>query len=73
MNPQRYHGEESYVGSVRLTGKRAIITGSDSSIGRAVAIAHACEGRQPIISYLNEEEEDARATRKWVEEAGRYS
>lgn len=70
MDPRPDHGEKSYVGSGRLAGKRAIITGGDSGIGRAVAIAYAREGADILISYL-EEDEDARETQKWVEEAGR--
>lgn len=64
------HGEESYQGSGKLKGKAAIITGADSGIGRAVAIAFAREGADILISYLNEEE-DARETEKWVKKAGR--
>ncbi|PYC64916.1 NAD(P)-dependent oxidoreductase [Micromonospora arborensis] len=64
------HGEESYRGSGRLTGKKAIITGGDSGIGRAVAIAFAREGADVLISYLNEHE-DAHQTAKLVQEAGR--
>jgi NAD(P)-dependent dehydrogenase (short-subunit alcohol dehydrogenase family) len=72
MTPRPDHGETSYVGSGRLGGKCAIITGGDSGIGRAVAIAYAREGADLLISYLSEEEEeDARETQKWVEEAGR--
>lgn len=71
MKPRPDHGETSYVGSGRLAGKCAIITGGDSGIGRAVAIAYAREGADLLISYLSEEEEDARETQKWVEEAGR--
>lgn len=70
MDPRPDHGEESYVGSGRLAGKRAIITGGDSGIGRAVAIAYAREGADLLISYLDEHE-DAHETQKWVEEAGR--
>jgi hypothetical protein len=65
------HGEDSYRGSGRLTGKRAIITGGDSGIGRAVAIAFAREGADVLIAYLPEEEEDARETAQLVEKAGR--
>ncbi len=65
------HGEESYRGTGRLTGKRAVITGGDSGIGRAVAIAFAREGADVLISYLPEEEEDARDTAQLVEKAGR--
>ena len=70
MDPRPDHGEESYVGSGRLAGKRAIITGGDSGIGRAVAIAYAREGADVLISYLDEHE-DARDTQKWVVKAGR--
>jgi NAD(P)-dependent dehydrogenase (short-subunit alcohol dehydrogenase family) len=70
MNPRPDHGEESYRGSGRLNGKTAIITGGDSGIGRAVAIAYAREGADLLISYLNEDE-DAQETARWVEQAGR--
>ena len=70
MNPAPDHGEQSYKGSGRLAGKAAIITGADSGIGRAVAIAFAREGADVLISYL-EEHEDAKETAKWVEQAGR--
>ena len=69
MKPLPDHGERSYKGSGRLKGKRAVITGGDSGIGRAVAIAYAREGADILISYL-EEEEDAKDTAKLVEEAG---
>ncbi|TRL34541.1 SDR family oxidoreductase [Rhizobium straminoryzae] len=70
MNPAPDHGEQSYRGSGRLSGKRAVITGGDSGIGRAVAIAFAREGADVLISYLDEHE-DAEDTRRLVEEAGR--
>ncbi|WP_225409887.1 glucose 1-dehydrogenase [Stigmatella hybrida] len=70
MQPKPDHGETSYKGSGKLTGKAAIITGGDSGIGRAVAIAFAREGADVLISYLNEEQ-DARDTAKLVKEAGR--
>ncbi len=70
MAPQADHGETSYKGCGKLAGKAAVITGGDSGIGRAVAIAFAREGADILISYLDEEE-DARETRRWVEEAGR--
>jgi NAD(P)-dependent dehydrogenase (short-subunit alcohol dehydrogenase family) len=70
MQPKADHGEQTYKGSGRLEGKRAIITGGDSGIGRAVAIAFAREGADVLISYLNEEQ-DALETVTWVEQAGR--
>lgn len=70
MTPKPDHGEESYVGSGKLTGKAAVITGGDSGIGRAVAIAFAREGADVLISYLDEHE-DAQDTAKYVEQAGR--
>ncbi|MCK8779701.1 SDR family oxidoreductase [Rhizobium sp. NTR19] len=70
MEPTPDHGERSYKGNGRLSGKAAIITGADSGIGKAVAIAFAREGADVLISYLNEDE-DARDTARWVEEAGR--
>ncbi len=70
MSPRPDHGEESYRGSGRLTGKAAVITGGDSGIGRAVAIAFAREGADVLISYLDEHE-DAKDTARYVEEAGR--
>ncbi|KZS51161.1 MULTISPECIES: SDR family oxidoreductase [Rhizobium] len=70
MEPIPDHGEKSYRGSERLKGKRAIITGGDSGIGRAVAIAYAREGVDLLISYLDEDE-DADETKRLVEQAGR--
>jgi NAD(P)-dependent dehydrogenase (short-subunit alcohol dehydrogenase family) len=70
MDPRPDHGEDSYRGSGRLQDKVAIITGGDSGIGRAVAIAYAREGADLVISYLNEEQ-DAEDTRRLVEAAGR--
>ena len=70
MTPAPDHGEHSYKGSGRLSGRAAIITGADSGIGRAVAIAFAREGADVLISYL-EEHDDAHETARWVEEAGR--
>jgi len=70
MSPRPDHGEHSYRGSGRLNDKIAVITGADSGIGRAVAIAYAREGADVVISYLNEHE-DAKETQAWVEEAGR--
>jgi NAD(P)-dependent dehydrogenase (short-subunit alcohol dehydrogenase family) len=70
MNPVPDCGETSYRGSGKLTGKAAVITGGDSGIGRAVAIAYAREGADVLVSYLSEDA-DARDTAKYVEEAGR--
>lgn len=70
MNPYPDCGETSYKGSGRMAGKIALITGADSGIGRAVAIAFAREGADVAISYLDEHE-DAKETARWVEEAGR--
>jgi NAD(P)-dependent dehydrogenase (short-subunit alcohol dehydrogenase family) len=69
MQPIPDHGEASYKGSGRLSGKRAVITGGDSGIGRAVALAFAREGASVLIAYLKEQE-DAEETRRLVEEAG---
>ena len=72
MTPQADHGEASYRGSNRLAGLAAVVTGGDSGIGRAVAIAFAREGADLLISYLNEREDaDARETARHVEAAGR--
>jgi NAD(P)-dependent dehydrogenase (short-subunit alcohol dehydrogenase family) len=70
MQPVPDHGEQSYKGNDRLKGKVALITGADSGIGKAVAIAFAREGADILISYLNEDE-DAQDTARWVKEAGR--
>ena len=71
MDDEPDHGEDSYRGSGRLAGKRALITGGDSGIGRAVAIAFAREGADVLISYLAEEEDDAQITKQLIEKAGR--
>ncbi len=70
MRPVPDHGENSYTGSGRLAGKVALITGGDSGIGRAVAIAFAREGADLLLSYLSEDE-DAETTAEWVRKAGR--
>ncbi|WP_208278811.1 glucose 1-dehydrogenase [Massilia oculi] len=70
LNPQADHGETSYRGSSRLQGKATVITGGDSGIGRAVALAFAREGADVLISYLDEHD-DAKETARLVEEAGR--
>lgn len=69
MQPRPDHGEQSYKGSRRLAGKKAVITGADSGIGRAVAIAFAREGADVLVAYLDEDD-DAAETKKWVQEAG---
>jgi NAD(P)-dependent dehydrogenase (short-subunit alcohol dehydrogenase family) len=70
-DPAPDHGEDTYVGAGRLEGKRALITGGDSGIGRAVAIAYAREGADIAIVHLPEEQADADETARWVEQAGR--
>ncbi|HWU46021.1 MAG TPA: SDR family oxidoreductase [Humibacter sp.] len=70
LDPPADHGEQSYRGSGRLDGKKALITGADSGIGKAVAIAFAREGADVAFSYLNEDD-DARDTERWITEAGR--
>ncbi|TDD67878.1 SDR family oxidoreductase [Jiangella aurantiaca] len=72
MTPTPDHGEESYRGSGRLTGMRTLITGGDSGIGRAVALAFAREGADVAITYLPEEQDDADATMRLVRDAGRH-
>jgi len=71
MEPQPDHGEETYVGQGRLDGQVALITGGDSGIGRAVAIAYAREGADVAFTYLPEEQPDADATARLVTDAGR--
>ena len=68
--PTPDHGERTYHGSLRLSGRRALITGGDSGIGRAVAIAFAREGADVAISHLPEEQDDADDTVRWITEAG---
>src|SRR6201993_5513680 len=70
MSPKVDHGESSYEGTGRLKARHALITGADSGIGRAVALAFAREGADVAISYLSEEK-DARETERLVTEAGR--
>jgi NAD(P)-dependent dehydrogenase (short-subunit alcohol dehydrogenase family) len=71
LNPPADHGEKSYVGTGLLKGRAAIVTGADSGIGRAVAIAFAKEGADVLLSYLPEEEPDAAEVVGVIEEAGR--
>lgn len=71
MAPRPDHGEQTYRGSGRLAGRKAVITGGDSGIGRAVALAFAREGADVVLSYLPEEEQEAQETVRLVREAGR--
>ncbi|MGE9784184.1 SDR family oxidoreductase [Janibacter sp. G368] len=71
MDPVPDHGEDSWVGAQRLQGARALITGGDSGIGRAVAIAFAREGADVALGYLPQEQDDAEMTADWVARAGR--
>ena len=71
MNPRPDHGEKSYVGSGRLAGRKALITGGDSGMGRAAAIAYAREGADVAINYLPAEEQDAREVVDLIRQAGR--
>ncbi len=71
MTPAPDHGEDSYVGKGLLTDRVALITGGDSGIGRAVAIAYAREGADVALSYLPVEQGDAEDTARWIERAGR--
>src|ERR687895_1140002 len=71
MTPRADHGEQSYKGLGRLKDRVALITGGDSGIGRAVAIAYAREGADVLLSYMPEEEADGESTADWVRKAGR--
>jgi NAD(P)-dependent dehydrogenase (short-subunit alcohol dehydrogenase family) len=72
LRPKADHGERSYEGSGKLNGRKALITGADSGIGKAVAIAFAREGADVLISYLNEKE-DAEDAVYWIKKAGRQA
>jgi NAD(P)-dependent dehydrogenase (short-subunit alcohol dehydrogenase family) len=71
MDPPPDHGEDSYEGSGLLLDRKAVVTGGDSGIGRAVALAYAREGADVLFAYLPEEGQDARETARLVEDAGR--
>ena len=71
MDPPPDHGEESYRGHGLLAGRKALITGGDSGIGRAVALAYAREGADVLFTHLPEERDEARETPRLVEDAGR--
>ncbi|MFF8882869.1 SDR family oxidoreductase [Streptomyces flaveolus] len=71
MDPPPDHGEESYRGTGRLTGRKTVITGGDSGIGRAVALAFAREGADVLFTHLDSEKDEAVETARWVEQAGR--
>mgnify|MGYP001298713396 FL=1 len=73
LEPKADHGEKTYVGLGRLKGRKALITGGDSGIGAAVAIAFAREGADVVINYLPEEEEDARKIVAEIEDAGQVA
>jgi len=71
LTPGADHGEQSYRGTGRLTGRKALVTGADSGIGRAAAIAFAREGADVVLNYLPSEEADAKEVAALIEEAGR--
>lgn len=73
MDPEPDHGESTYVGSGRLEGRKALITGGDSGIGRATAIAYAREGADVVINYLPSEEQNAQEVVKLIEAEGRLA
>src|ERR1700754_1096570 len=73
MKPKPDHGEQSYKGHGRLKGRKALITGGDSGIGRAAAIAFAREGADVAIAYLPEEQEDAAEVLELIDAEGRMA
>src|SRR4051812_35111165 len=70
MTPKPDHGEKSYKGLGRLKGRKALVTGADSGIGRATAIAYAREGADIVINYLSQEEADAKEVIELLKETG---
>ncbi|SDJ57576.1 SDR family oxidoreductase [Streptomyces indicus] len=73
MDPPPDHGEESYRGSGRLAGRKAVVTGGDSGIGRAVCIAYAREGADVLFTHLDSEKNEAEETARWIREAGQQA